>query len=263
MPFYNGHINRYGTNEYEIDQQTNRFGVVPNNIQFIYDYDPNEVLCEDGLLKSKVMYSNLSNYYDEICSSHSRHIVNGEIFSMADFYANGKRYILMFFGEMNCQIKQYLCNNRPYDFDAEGILEDLCCGIDIYNIYDTKDSCSDDYHIFIPSHFININFDDVICNKFNNYCNRNQSRNMKSKGKKYQNEIHNNSKKVRNKCISVTNKGVACSRMAKDGSEYCGIHYNGIEVSQCISVTAKGVQCGRDVKTGYDYCSIHLKKNKY
>jgi len=264
MPSYEGGVNYYGSNEYEIDQQTNRFGVVPSNLQFIYDYEPNEPLCEDGLMKSKVMYSNLSNYYDEICESHSRHIINGDIFSMADFYANGKRYILMFFGELNEQVQEYLCNNHPYDFDVEGILDDLNCGVDIYNIYDTKGSCSDDFHFFIPSEFLSINFNDNVCSRLNQYCKNSQSKNKKSKGKKYQNQIINkNNTNVRQRCISVTNKGVACSRMAKDGSEYCGIHYGGVAVSQCISMTAKGIQCGRDVKSGYDYCNIHLKKNKH
>lgn len=265
LPFYNGTINYYGSDEYEFDQQLNRFGFVPNHMQFIRDYTPDEPLCEDGLFKSKVMFSNLSMFYDDIYESHSRHIVNGSIFTMADFYANGRRYILMFFGELDNRIREYICSNNPYDFDVEGILNDLNCDISLDDIYYTKNSCPDDYHFFIPSEFLSINFNDKITNKFNNYCNTSKSKGKKSKGVKYHNQViqKNSNQNNRSKCISVTNKGVSCSRMAQDGSSYCGIHSVSNEAHQCASVTAKGIQCGRDAKNGHSYCSIHLKKNKY
>jgi hypothetical protein len=264
-PFYNGVINYYGSTEYEVDQQINRFGMIPNNIQFIHDYEPNEPFCNDGLIKSKVLFSDLSAFYNDICSSQTRHNVGDSILSIADFYTNSRRYILIFFGEMTNEIHEYICQNRPYDFDVEGVLEDLNCGIDIYNIYDTKDSSSDDFHFIIPNEFLNINFNDKIHNVFNDYCSKSKNSGRKSKGVKYHNQIieKKSNEAIRHKCISVTNKGVACSRMAQVGSTCCGIHSTSTLLNQCASVTAKGIQCGRDVKNGYNHCSIHIKKNKY
>lgn len=261
-PFYNGVLNYFGSNEYEIDQKVNSFGFIPNCFQFIRDYEPYEAFQEDGLLKSKVLFSDLSSYYNDICDSHTRHIVNGSVFSIADFYANGRRYILMFFGEMSNQIHEYLCNNRPYDFDVDGIFQEYECGINIYNIYDTKNSCDDDFYFFIHPKFLDVNFGNNNCNRFRQLCNESNNKRNKSKGKKYHNKVINKSNGCveRYRCKSVTNKGESCSRMAKPGCEYCGIHDTSGQAYLCASTTAKGVQCGREAKNGFNYCSIHLKQ---
>jgi len=263
FPFYNGVLNYYGSNEYEIDQRVNSFGFVPNCFQFIRDYEPHEAFNYDGLLKSKVLFTDLSSYYNDICDSHTRHMVNGRVLSIADFYTNGRRYVLMFFGEMNNQVHEYLCNNRPYDFDVDGIFEEYNCGVNIYNIYDTKNSNSEDYHFFIHPKFLDVNFGySNNCNKFRQMCHNSNNSSNKSKGKKYHNKIISraNAPVERHKCKSVTNKGETCSRLAKPGCDYCGIHDTSTTTYLCASVTAKGAQCGREVKNGYNYCSIHLKQ---
>ncbi len=262
FPFYNGVLNYYGSNEYEIDQKVNNFGFVPNCFQFIRDYEPFEPFQYDGLLKSKVLFSDLSLYYNDICDNHTRHMVNGMVLSISEFYANNRRYILLFFGEMNNQIHEYLCNNRAYDFDVNGIFQEYNCGINMYNIYDTKNSSEDDYYFFIHPNFLNVNFGyNNNCNNFRQMCNNSYNTNNKSKGKKYHNKLiaKNNRNTERHKCKSMTNNGETCSRMAKEGRDYCGIHDTSSEIHLCCSITAKGVQCGREAKNGYDYCSIHLK----
>ena len=265
FPFYNGALNYYGSNEYEIDQQVNRFGFVPNQFQFIRDYEPEEAFVDYGLMCSKVLFTNLSNYYNDICDSYIQHYAGDSILSIGEFYANGRRYFLMFFGDMSNDICNYLQQNRPYDFDVDSILDEYNCGINIYDIYDMKGSDSNDAYFFIHPNFLDINFNKSNCNKYNEFCSQSHNKSRKSKGKKYVNEINYASKNViqKHKCKSVTNKGVSCSRLAREGSDYCGIHDNQTEVIQCASVTAKGIQCNREAKSGYSYCSIHLKKCGY
>jgi hypothetical protein len=263
LPFYNGVLNYYGSNEYEIDQKVNSFGFVPNCFQFIHDYEPSEPFANNGLLKSKVLFTNLSSYYNEICDCYTKHMVNGSVLSIADFYANNRRYILMFFGDMDNQIQEFLCNNRPYDFDIDGIFQEYDCGVNIYNIYDTKNSCDEDFYLFIHPKFLDVNFGNANnCNNFRQLCDNSTNKGNKSKGKKYHNKVikKNNTNVERHKCKSVTNKGETCSRMAKSGLDFCGIHDNSVQVYQCTSVTAKGIQCGREVKNGYNCCSIHLRQ---
>lgn len=264
-PFYNGTLNNIGTCEFEIDTEIDSCGFTPNLFQCIHDFYPDDVIgVQDGMY-NKILFTDLSSFSDSIFDNCVKYNAGCITVSISYFYAGGVRYFIMFIGDMTDEISNYIYANRPYDFDIESCLPEHDINITLNDIYDTY-GCSGEHVMFIHPRFLYTDFDSVNCNnRLQEMMEQSRSVYTQSNGGNFNvsNTNLKRSKKntnVKNKCVSVTSKGVQCSRVARDGSDFCGIHINEIdEAEQCTSVTAKGVRCGRLAKDGFYYCGIHLR----
>lgn len=264
-PFYNGNLNRIGSCEYEIDQQIQSEGFVPNCFQAIFDFNPKDTFEDyDGIRGNKTMFTDLCSFESDIYDNHIEYQVASDVadtLSITYFYYNGERYFVIFFGSLNNEINNYISNNRPYDFDAESALLEYNTDISLCSIQNIFDGSDDDHYMFIHPRFKDIDFN--ACSYESRLSRKIRNSKFKSNnsiGVKYNNKPKNNYKTevAVHKCSSVTNKGIRCTRNAKDGYDYCGIHLELDEPMKCCAVTAKGIRCVRDAKDGYSYCGIHI-----
>lgn len=272
FPFYDGNLNDVGSVAFEIDQQLDNYGYVPNTFDIVSEYDPDDFFNQcDAVTGNKIGFADLASYYDEIvdnCRSFSvencHYESDGEI-TVTSFYANGRRFGLLFFGQLTSEICDYISANRPYDFDVEGVICEFNVGmttdhVQSYLGLDWNDRC-----MFIHPRMLSVQYDTYsygssldrrIADSRVSYTSSNGSSFANFTNQK---KVKNKKKKQVSQCGAYTSKGYQCTRMSKSGEEYCGIHL--LELSgkkQCSSYTGKGVQCNRMCKDGYDYCGIHL-----
>jgi hypothetical protein len=267
-PFYHGNLNDFGTVEYDVDSTIDINGFVPNTFQALYDYLPYEPFeFTDGIKNNKIVFTDLSRYCDEINYNFETFNVSNSCYSgdgkftISHFYHDGTRYFVMFFGDMRDEIINYLSRNRPYDLEAETCLMEFDASTNIYDVYEKYDSTSYDTYFFIHPRFLNVDFEAVNCETpLQIRCRESRSKPKHAKGTFYHNTPSGkySAPVSKNRCISVTNKGKHCTRMAKSGHSYCGIHLNEGSFVQCSAYTAKGSRCGREAKAGSDYCGIHI-----
>jgi hypothetical protein len=267
-PFYNGNLNDMGSAEYEMDQQIDVSGFIPNTFQALYDYSPYEPFeYTDGIKNNKIVFTDLSQYYNEISDNYITYNVSNSRYDSEDrltishFYHNGTKYFVLFYGNMRDEVMNYLCRNRPYDLDTETCLMEYDSSTNIYDIYEKYDSNSYDTYFFIHPRFLSIDFDEIVQESpLQAWCNKTRVKPKHSKGTKYHNKTSNKmvAPSSRVMCSSVTNKGKHCTRMAKDGHSYCGIHLQEGDFIQCSAHTAKGVRCGREARPNNEYCGIHI-----
>jgi hypothetical protein len=267
-PFYHGNLNDFGTVEYEVDTTIDIGGFVPNTFQALYDYSPQEPFdYTDGIKNNKVVFTDLSQYNSEISDNYVTFNVSNSQYdsenrlTISHFYHDGIKNFVMFYGNMRDEIMNYLCRNRPYDLDAEATLSEFDSSTNIYDVYEKYDSNSYDNYFFIHPKFLTIDFEAINQESpLQAWCNRTKSRSKHAKGVFYHNTPSNKYSTGSNKtqCISVTNKGKCCTRMAKSGHSYCGIHLQEGNFVQCSAYTAKGIRCGREARHGNDYCGIHI-----
>lgn len=264
-PFYNGNLNRIGSCEYEIDQEIHNDGFVPNCFQAIFDFDPKEPFDDyDGIRGNKILFTDLSMFEDDIYDNHIKYSIESDaddVISITYFYYNNTKYFLMFFGELNSSVINHITRNRPYDFDAEGVLLEYNADTSLYSIQDMLGGEDYDHYMFIHPRFNSIDFD--ACNRESRLHSKMRSSKAKSnnsRGVRYNNTHKSNFKNevVTHKCLSVTNRGIRCTRNAKSGYDYCGIHLEVSDPVKCSAVTAKGIRCVRDAKEGSCYCGIHI-----
>jgi len=269
-PFYNGKLNKYGCRGYEIDQLIHSSGYVPNTIKFIYDFEP-------GNGENRVLFTDLSYFKDEILSNKSQYCVDHNYNDEGITCFKFRDYCIVILGETPYEFYNYIENNRPYDFNIDDIIIE----------YEMSVSKQDMIHTFgtekimlIHPRFFNIDFDNSGYDSDGILSRVKSSRNKTSYScDGYNNTSYNTSSKTsstkkfvlqetRDKCIGKTGKGKSCSRAAKNGYSFCGIHLRAMAESdtipdelRCVSKTGKGERCNRVAKNGYDYCSIHLRSH--
>jgi hypothetical protein len=283
-PFYNGNLNDIGTNDYEIDQQVDSSGFVPNVFQAFTDFDPSEPhRLNNGICLNRIYFTNLSDYRNQI--SFSRYVVSSSycgsngILNIGSFYHGYKRCFVIVLGEINQNIEHYLDNNRPYDFDISSALQEHDMSIDMDDIYSSYDSSEDDYYLFIQPKFLQIDFDGGYVKKsrfLSNLKKEKYSTGSNQSVKNYNNDWSSNKKSFEKatvpniicdskvQCVAYTGTGDRCTRMSKEGENMCGIHlriYSSeeYESKKCSAYTGKGDKCTRDAKDGHDMCGIHLR----
>ena len=285
-PFYNGNLNDIGTNDYEIDQQIDSSGFIPNTFQAFNDFDPHEPhSLSNGICMNRIYFTNLSEYKNEIISSFSRYVVSNThlesngIINIGSFYHGYKRCFVVVLGEINQSVKDYFDDNRPYDFDISSALEEYEMSISMDAIYSSYNSDGDDYYMFIQPRFLQINFDGGYIKKSRFLSKINEEKkntNSNYSVKNYNGDYTSNKRKFEKatvpniiydskpECTAYTGKGDKCTRDAKDGHDMCGIHLriygtDGDDSRKCTAYTGKGDKCTRDAKDGHDMCGIHLR----
>jgi hypothetical protein len=271
-PFYDGKLNDVSSREFEIDQALDSCGFVPNLFQAISEFEPEDMFgLDNGITNNKILFSDLSEFADEIydnCVSYNvsnNHYDSDNIISVGHFEKNYRRYFVIFLGRMNDMVYTYLRNNRPYDFDIDNVFSEFSMSIGLSDVIDTFDSSYSDCYFFIQPRFLDIKFDKYGTSILSRRIAQSQvAHRIAEKAEFYGGKSVKKTKKKeqQNQCQSYTARGDQCSRLAKKGEDYCGIHLkemieNG--ATQCHSYTARGDQCCRLAKDGYDYCGIHLR----
>lgn len=229
FPFYNGELNSFGSNEYEIDQEICPDGFVPNLFQVIHDFHPDDPYQDNGIDCNRIYFTDLSSYYDDIKENFETYEVESSVssdLSITKFYANGEDYILVYPGEVNKRLGAYLKCNRPYDFDIDSALSEYDVEISSSKILDMCDLDSA-FIIFVHPKYLDISYDS--CGRGGIHARARKSRggnssNYDSSGISAYATKPSFTVKEKRYCCKKTGKGKTCSRMAKDGYDYCGIH---------------------------------------
>lgn len=279
FPFYNGRLGEMDTHEYNFDQMIDRFGYIPNLFQVIHDFHPSEpVSISDGISHNQVMFTNLSKFSNQLNKNVRRYTVSNnfsdnDIISITSFkdYDYNITYYVLVLGEMTSQVRKYFNGNHPYDFDLNLIADEYEFGATVDEIKDEINFGDYDQIMFIHPGFLGVNFNVSSYGCYKNYHKSNHSGKYKGTQPNFESSARGTrpkfvNQKQKNKCIGSTNKGGNCTRMAKNGSDYCGIHLRAMQETgsideeiQCISTTGKGKRCNRMAKVGYDYCGVHLR----
>ncbi len=231
FPFYNGNVKRYSSPEYSVNQKICCDGFMPNTFQAIHDFYPEDISCLSDGFSNKIFFTDLSDMkYDIIDNMRIFDVSNcyTDEISLSRFYYNGRSYILLMIGEYDSGVGNYLENNRPYDFDIYSAIDEYNIDTNVQDILDTFDESSDTQILFIRPEYFNINFN-ISCrtNKISNIVkSTNSRRNTKNvtreEASKYCPQVEHKAQKT--KCQAVKSNGQSCSRMAKSGNRYCGIH---------------------------------------
>ena len=192
---------------------------------------------------------------------------------MLSFSFNSSKYFVIVLGTLTQELVNYMCTNSVYDLD----FDTACYEYDLeYSAEDIKNQIGYNYYnndhiLFVHPRFVGINFDIPITHNLVYTFNHNTTnvRGTQPQIRSCEKATKPKFNKVKSKkCSGGTNKGQGCSRMAKEGYDYCGIHLRAMQEAiplesekQCICYTGKGTRCNRMVKNGYDYCGLHLKKH--
>lgn len=277
-PFYNGKINSFGTTEYEIDSQISNSGYIPNIFQFAHEFHPADAFSNsDGINDCKILFSNLSSF-SEVYNSDGKYYLSNNYDSTGyatvyKFEHNSINYHVFILGEDNYQIQEYFSSNRPYEFDISQVCSEYDISLSPDEIRSAFGLGYYDQLMFIHPRFLNTSFENTVCESdciVSRIQNSRRKTNYSSSGyvlsRDYTSKPNKKSDSCnKSRCIGSTSKGHPCTRMAKSGHSYCGIHLRSQQESQpipdelrCQCITAKGSRCVREIKNGYDYCAIHL-----
>jgi hypothetical protein len=277
FPFFNGQLNCIGSSEYDIDQTIDRFGFIPNVFQLFRDYLPHDVNYTYCINSNRFIFSNLYEHNPDLFSNIAHYQISNNhedtgVLTVLTFSFNSSNYFVITLGALTQEQVNYMCTNGVYDLE----FDTACYEYNLeYSAQDIKSQIgysdyNNDHILFLHPRFMYMNFDIPITYNISYTQESNSSivRGTRPQSRSCEKATKPKFNKVKNKkCGGDTNKGQGCSRMAKEGYDYCGIHLRAMQEArplesdrQCICVTAKGIRCNRIVKTGYDYCGIHLKK---
>lgn len=239
-PFYDGALNTIGSSGYEIDQQIDGSGYVPNMFQAIHNFDVTTAINNlNGCLSNHVYFSCLQIFSEQILNSINRFGISNNyeqsqgVISVCCFNYGSINYYVMYLGDFTDAIYTHLSYNRPYDFDIFGVVNEFNLGCSVSDLYEAVGASSSDIFMFIHPRFLNIDYNNYQCspNRLTTLIQSSKSKKKTSKGKVSKDALIEKSTPTRVNqttdkrfCCSVTGKGGQCSRAAKSGHDYCGIH---------------------------------------
>lgn len=217
-PFYNGKCNTIDSSfKNQIDDLISYSGYMPNIFQAFFDYDPFDVFYNDDFtMPSTIGFVNLNYWADDIsCNINRSDYVStsygDSVITICNF--DGNKH-LVFIGEYDDNIMDYISCNNAYDFDISKLLLGYNVDLSEDDIYDICGGSSDDYYMFIHRYHMNVNYN--IDDDSEDYISHSSSKFVCSTERSY-------SVKSIDKCCATTHTGARCSNNAQTGG-LCGKH---------------------------------------
>ncbi len=161
-PFFNGTCNESdGRIHCEIDESISVSGFMPNIFWAFHDYDPGEVFYSDEYrLPSTIGFTNLGDWADEIeentCTIDDVYTCDGNATVTICNFDRNKH--LIFIGEFNNEIADYIRDSRPYDFDISNIISVNDMNLCMDDIYEHCGGSPGDYYFFIHNYHMGLDY---------------------------------------------------------------------------------------------------------
>jgi len=227
-PYYNGNPKNYSNDSYSINYNVCCDGFIPNTFDAIYDYDIHELDDISDGLSNKICFAKLSYYKNDIISNMREYGVSNSYsdrITVSQFVYCGRSFMIIFLGSSNGNVLNYFNESRPYDANVESAFEEYDVNCSVQDVIDSVDSGYSDRIFFIRPEYFRVDFRSKNSNnRLSQYSNsRSNVKNVtKEQASMYAVTVSQKCKK--SKCQGVKSNGQGCSRMAKNGYSYCGIH---------------------------------------
>jgi hypothetical protein len=160
-PFYNGTAN---TGKFrKLDIAISKDGYIPDSLILYNDYYPCDVFNVKRGLKRCIGFGRIIYDDNDDCVVNDSVRINGvssinrqsRCVTVANF---GPGRFVVFFGEFNDNIRDYIKNYRPYDLDIKGVIAKYNMSIDLDEICSICSSNEDDDYLFIHPNYIGLDY---------------------------------------------------------------------------------------------------------